>query len=54
MATADCMAPKAGKRVIFVLAVPGQRSCSRQKEKNLRRRDGIAGSVPIGISEELT
>ena len=53
MATADRVAPEAGKGVILVLAMPGQRSLARQKGQNLRRGDRVAGGIPIGISEEV-
>ena len=48
------MAPEAGKGVILVLAVPGQRPFARQKGQNLRRGDRIAGGIPVGVSEEVT
>ena len=54
MATADRMAPEAGKGVILVLAMPGQRPLARQKGQNLRRGDRVAGGIPVGISEEVT
>ena len=54
MAAADRMTPEAGKGVILVLAVPGQRTLARQKGQDLRRGDRIAGGIPVGVSEEAT
>ena len=54
MVAADRIAPEAGKGVILVLAVPGQRSLARQKGQDLRRGDRIAGRIPVGVSEEVT
>lgn len=48
------MAPEAGKGVILVLAVPGQRALARQKGQNLPRGDRVAGGVAIGMVEEAT
>ena len=52
MAAADRMTPEAGKGVILVLAVSGQRALARQKGQDLPRGDRVAGGVPIGISQE--
>ena len=54
MATADRIAPEAGKDVILVLAMPGQWPFARQKGQNLRRGHRVAGGISVGISEEVT
>ena len=54
MTTADRVTPEAGKGVILVLAVPGQRAFARQKGQNLRRGDRVAGGIAVGVFEEVT
>jgi hypothetical protein len=53
MAATDRMAPKAGKDVVLILAMAGQRSFPGQKGHNLRQGDCIAGCIPVGVSKEL-
>jgi hypothetical protein len=46
------VAPKAGKGVILILALPGQWAIARKKSQNLCRGGLIATNIAVSIFEE--